>query len=126
MLLDTHALLWWLADSRKLRASWRTLLENPEHRVLVSAASIWEIAIKSSIGKLQVRLPAGVGIADLPAVSGFDELPIRAAHAAEVGSLPPHHGDPFDRVLIAQARVERLTMVSADPVMSRYGIPVVT
>lgn len=122
VLLDTHALLWWLTDSPKLKATWRRVLSDSQTRVLVSAASIWEIAIKSSMGRLELDLPRGVAISDLAAQCGFEDLPVTARHAAAVLSLPPHHADPFDRMLVAQARLERLTLVTADKALHAYDV----
>lgn len=119
LLIDTQILLWWLLDSPRLKPALGDRLDDPRTVVLVSVASLWEIAIKMRIGKLQAP-------DDLPAVierrTGLDLLPIAPAHAWAVASLPAHHGDPFDRLLIAQARIEGLTLVSADPAFRRYEI----
>ena len=85
--------------------------------VYVSAASIWEIAIKAALGRIEADVPA---LTDAIAESGFAELPVRAQHAARVASLPLHHGDPFDRLLVAQALTEPLRLVTADAVLARY------
>lgn len=116
VLLDTHVLLWALAGHRRLPAEARRLMD--EHDVVVSAASIWEVAIKAGLGKLQVD-PLAVQQALEP--SGFDELPVTAAHAAAVASLPPHHRDPFDRLLVAQALAEHLVLVTTDEQLAPYG-----
>ena len=84
LLLDTHVLLWWLADNKRLKANWRKAIAAPENRVLVSAASIWEISIKSSIGKLQLDLPPDLQLQDLADACGFEDLPISARHAGAV------------------------------------------
>lgn len=123
LLLDTRIFLGFLDDESRLPANALTAIHDPDNAVFVSAAAIWEIAIKTSIGRLEMR-PGD--IKRLPALieaSGFDELPIRARHAAGVHGLPPHHRDPFDRVMIAQARAENMTLVSVDPVMRRYDVP---
>ncbi|MDH5673399.1 MAG: type II toxin-antitoxin system VapC family toxin [Myxococcales bacterium] len=122
LLLDTHVLLWWLADSRRLKASWRKEIARPERRVLVSVASIWEISIKSATDTLQLDLPADLGLSDLAEACGFEDVPISARHAAAVRELPAHHADPFDRILIAQARLESLTIVTADEQVRRYDV----
>lgn len=122
LLLDTHVLLWWLADSKRLKAAWRKTIAKPDNRVLVSAASIWEVAIKSSIGKLHLDLPEHLPLQDLADACGFEDLSISARHAAAVNDLPSLHADPFDRMLIAQARVEALTIVSADDQVRQYDI----
>ena len=98
----------------RLPEAWRTAMGSPENRVLVSATSIWEIAIKAGSRRLQLDLPPRLELDALAQACGFEDLPIRAAHAAAVRSLPPHHADPFDRILVAQATVERLILISAD------------
>jgi PIN domain nuclease of toxin-antitoxin system len=107
-----------------MKAAWRRTLGDSQTRVVVSAASIWEIAIKSAIGRLQLDLPQGVALSGLAAVCGFEDMPVTARHAAAVQELPPHHGDPFDRILIAQAKLERLTLVTADKAVRAYDVEV--
>lgn len=117
LLLDTQIYLWYLADSPKLSARTRTQIEEAEE-VLVSAASIWEAAIKIGIGRLHAApsgLIAGIG------ASGFVELPVTAKHAAAVAALGRHHRDPFDRLLIAQAVAEPARLLTADPMLGRYS-----
>ena len=119
-LLDTHILLWWLADDRRLSVDLRGLITTAPV-VVVSAVSAWEIAIKRALGKL--RAPE-----DLAAVvdrSGFSPLPITLQHAQAAGVLPRHHHDPFDRMLIAQAELERLTIVTVDDRFRHYGVATV-
>lgn len=121
LLLDTHVWLWWLGDDRRLGRPARQALGNPWNEVYVSAASAWEIAIKAALGKVRV------GKADLEgeiAANGFLEIEVRTRHALRAGGLGPIHEDPFDRMLVAQAQVENLTVVTADPVFERYGIAV--
>jgi PIN domain nuclease of toxin-antitoxin system len=120
LLADTHALLWWLSDDPALSGAAREAIADPSNDVLVSAASIWEIAIKGSLGKLTVPddLPATIS------AEGFEWLPVRPEHAWEVRSLPLHHRDPFDRILVAQARVERLPIVTGDPRFGAYAVDV--
>jgi len=115
-----HALLRWLLDSPKLPEPWRVALASPDNDVYVSAASIWEIAIKRSLGKLE--LPPGEDIASLAERCHFDSLPCSARHAARTEALPWHHRDPFDRMLIAQSLCEKLALVSADPAMRDYEV----
>jgi PIN domain nuclease of toxin-antitoxin system len=120
VLIDTHALLWWLTDDAALSTTARETLADPGGEPLVSAASAWEIAIKRSLGKLTAP-------DDLPrriAEEGFAWLPVTAAHAWQVGDLPQHHRDPFDRLLVAQAIIERLPIVSADARFNEYGVDV--
>ena len=117
LLLDTHIVLWAITGSTRLTRATRRLMESADE-VYVSAASFWEIAIKAGLGKVEAD-PDAVAAAIEP--SGFLELPVHAAHAARVARLPPHHHDPFDRLLIAQALVEPLRLVTADSVLTQYG-----
>lgn len=113
LLLDTHTFLWW--DDDKLPEGVVRRIQDAQ-AVFVSAATAWEVAIKASLGKLTARASIATALADY----GFDELPIRISHAEGVSRLPPHHRDPFDRVLVAQAIVEGLAIVSRDPLLNRY------
>lgn len=117
-LLDSHALLWFVEGNRS-RIS-RRLQQRLESGATVSTASLWEIAIKAALGKLSAPddLPERI-----PAL-GFQMLPVTAEHAWHVRTLPPNHGDPFDRLLIAQAQIERLSVVTADPAIGKYDVPV--
>jgi PIN domain nuclease of toxin-antitoxin system len=119
LLLDTRVLLWWLADDRALSKQARALIAN-EPEVFVSAASAWEIAIKRALGKLEA--PEDL----LPALEagGIRRLPIDFEHAAVAGALPRHHDDPFDRMLVAQAQREGLTLLTSDIRISRYAVTV--
>jgi PIN domain nuclease of toxin-antitoxin system len=117
LLLDTHILLWWLSDDSSLSAHARRLISDPDNTVFVSAVSLWEIWLKQSLGKL--RLPP-----DFEARFGgesFESLPLTVAHTREVALLPWHHRDPFDRMLVAQARAERLKLLTVDKVTAAYG-----
>jgi PIN domain nuclease of toxin-antitoxin system len=121
VLLDTHAFLWWLADSRKLNNDARNAIAEASAMVHVSAVTIWEIAIKARLGKVHV------GTKDLAgeiAANHFLELRISARHAVAAGNLPSHHSDPFDRMLIAQARLEELTVVTHDQRFAAYKVPI--
>jgi PIN domain nuclease of toxin-antitoxin system len=120
LLVDTHALLWWLADDPGLSPAARDTIAERTNEPLVSTASVWEIAIKRSLGKLEVP-------DDLPdriSENGFDWLAVAPQHAWQVGELPAHHRDPFDRLLIAQALVEGLPVVTADARFGAYGVEV--
>jgi PIN domain nuclease of toxin-antitoxin system len=117
LLLDTHVFLWAVTDSPKLSPQARQALHDAD-AVHVSAASIWEAAIKARLGKLDAD-PAE--LAGAIAGSGFVELPVRASHAAAVARLPAHHADPFDRLLVAQALTEPLKLLTADAVLARYS-----
>jgi PIN domain nuclease of toxin-antitoxin system len=118
LLLDTHALLWWLADDPALSRRARDAIAEPANEPIVSAASVWEIAIKRSLGKLT----APEDLPKLISEQGFGWLAVEAAHAWHVRELPAHHRDPFDRILIAQALVERLPIVTNDARFDCYGI----
>jgi len=119
LLLDTHVLLWWLSDDLKLGGQERRAIAGADNIVYVSAVSLWEIAIKQGIGKLQ--LPEGFD--DALADQGFLELPVKWEHSRRNRGLPWLHRDPFDRMLIAQALAEDLTLVTADSEMQRYDVP---
>ena len=118
VLLDAHALLWWLADSPRLGAQAREAIAAADNEVLVSAASLWEISIKRALGRLE-------GIDDLAewlVAEEFAELPIRWSHAMRAGALPRLHDDPFDRMLIAQAQEDGLVLVSSEAAIARYDV----
>lgn len=121
LLLDTHALLWWLSGDSSLGERARAAIADPRNVVFVSAASGWEISIKRAIGKLRVEAE------DLDSIveeEGFTHLPITFFHGTQAGTLPQHHKDPFDRMLVAQAQAEGLTIVTADAEISDYGVQV--
>ena len=118
LLLDTHALLWALSDPERLAEAAREALRDGGNEVLGSAASAWELAIKRATGKLT----APDDLLEVTAAAGFDWLPISARHATVAGALPPHHRDPFDRMLVAQARLESLTLVTRDQRFAAYGV----
>jgi PIN domain nuclease of toxin-antitoxin system len=120
LLLDSHAYLWWLADDQRLGAKAKKAITDPANAVLVSAATIWEIAIKAALGRLDLH---GADVVAEIAINRFVELPITAAHAAAAAALPRHHDDPFDRMLIAQAQLEHLRCVTRDPAFSAYRVP---
>ena len=121
ILLDTHALIWWMLDSKRLGQRARKAILADGARTLISASSVWEIAIKSSRGRLQLE-PPEEWIPDVLA-KGFEPLPTNSRHASAVRTLPQHHGDPFDRMPIAQAICENLTIVTADAVIRAYDVP---
>ena len=122
LLLDTHVWLWWQADDPRLGPAARRNIHSAAE-VRFSAASAWEIAIKSALGKL--RLPRGADIDAELARDGFVPLAVEIAHADGVRALPALHRDPFDRLLVAQALAEGLTLVTADAALARYDVPVV-
>jgi len=121
LLLDTHTLLWWLADSSSLPASARKLIANKNSDVLVSAASAWEIATKVRLGKLPMAVDLAHDFAAYLERERFQTLSVSAEHGIRAGLLPGPHRDPFDRMLIAQAQAENLTIVSNDVVFDAYG-----
>jgi PIN domain nuclease of toxin-antitoxin system len=120
LLLDTQVLLWWLADDRRLRDPARGAIADGANLVAVSAASAWEVAIKAALGKLD----APTDLRDALTESGFEELPISVDHALRAGALPPHHADPFDRMLVAQAAAEALVLVTADERLAAYDVEI--
>ena len=120
LLLDTHIVLWWLSDSPRLaKRSKKLIARNAE--VFVSAATAWEIAIKRSLGKLQAPDDLEAALA----ASRFRELPIAVKHALAAGELPRRHEDPFDRLLVAQAQAENLTLLTSDERLQAYEVPVI-
>ena len=118
LLLDTRVLLWALDTPERIADEARPMLADPRHRVLVSAASAWEIAIKRALGKLRFDGDLAPVLAEV----GFDPLAITVEHALAAGGLPAVHADPFDRMLVAHARAEALTLVSRDPVFADYEV----
>ena len=119
LLLDTHVVLWWRQNSSRIGSEARRAIGKAD-RVFVSAASAWEVAIKAAIGRLRLKDP----FAELVQQGGFEELPIAFHHAEQGRSLPLHHTDPFDRMLIAQARTEKLTLVTHDGRVEPYNVSV--
>ena len=124
LLLDSHVFLWWLRDDRRLSRRARAAIAAPRASVMVSSASVWEIAIKLSLGRLQWKDDPPLALDESIVACGFTELPVTAHHAAAVRMLPHHHGDPFDRLLIAQASAEGLRVATADDVFSAYGVAI--
>ena len=122
MLLDTHTFLWWLGGNRRLSAPARRAIEDDAHTIFVSAASAWEIATKHRIGKLPQAEAVALDVTGSIAGQGFEELAITVDDAARAGRLPGLHRDPFDRVLIAQALVRDMAIVSVDRAFDGYGV----
>ena len=125
VLLDTHVLIWWIDNSGRLGRRARAIIQNDQTTVWVSAVAIWEISIKAALQRLDVQ-PAFID--ELPREmerSGFRPLPVSFEHAFGVRHLPLHHADPFDRMLVAQAKCEELTLLSADPKIRAYDVPVI-
>lgn len=123
LLIDTHLLLWAAGDPGRLSGRARTLLDDPANELVFSAASLWEVAIKRGLGRDDFRVDARLlrrGLLD----NGYGELPLTSQHAVAIDGLPPIHRDPFDRILVAQAMVEGITLLTADPVVAQYPGPV--
>lgn len=124
LLLDTQALLWWREGHRRLGPRARAAIEQGAFAVFFSAASAWELAMKSGAGKLKLRQPLDRWLLAALDGSGFHTLPVTLEHALTVTGLPAHHADPFDRLLVAQAQLERLTLVTSDDVFEHYDVKV--
>lgn len=123
LLLDTHLLLWAAGEPRRLSKQARTMIDNADNELLFSAASLWEVAIKRGLGREDFRVDPRLlrrGLLD----NGYRELPIISDHVVAIGSLPPIHKDPFDRILVAQATVEGVTLLTIDSVVSQYPGPI--
>jgi PIN domain nuclease of toxin-antitoxin system len=118
ILLDTHILLWWMADDRRLPRPARLAIEDPANRVFVSIASLWETAIKFSLKRVVADPEA---LREAAERDGFSLLPIEARHCSAVARLPHHHSDPFDRLLVAQALVEPMRLLTHDSQLARYS-----
>ena len=123
-LLDTHAFLWWIADDPQLSAGAKKVMADPANELFLSAASGWEISIKSQIGKLSLAEPPEIFVPKHLSANQFQPLSIRMDHALRVFSLPLLHRDPFDRLLVAQSLVESMPLVSCDPLVAQYGLDV--
>ena len=124
LLLDTRVLLWWLDGSRRLGRGARARIAARDSAVWISAATAWEVAIKAALGRLTMKEPPEICLPREIGRSDFHPLAVGFDHALAVRTLPPHHADPFDRLLIAQARTGNLTIVTADAVFRRYDVRV--
>ena len=125
LLLDTHLLLWSAGEPRRLPKQARILIDNPDNELLFSAASLWEVVIKRGLGREDFAVDARLlrrGLLD----NGYSELPIVSDHVVAIDSLPPIHKDPFDRILVAQATVEGVTLLTNDSLVSQYPGPIRT
>jgi PIN domain nuclease of toxin-antitoxin system len=121
-LLDTHTFLWFVEGSPQLSSAARHLIESSTTVNFLSVASIWEMAIKVSLGKLTLRLPFAQYVSHYLTTNGFTLLPISIEHTALVSTLPFHHRDPFDRLIVVQALVERMALISRDTALDAYGV----
>jgi PIN domain nuclease of toxin-antitoxin system len=124
-LLDTHALLWWITDDPRLSETARRAIAGGDNEILVSAASGWEIAIKGKLGRLPLPALPGAFISEQLRLNRFTALPVEMSHALHVHTLPDHHRDPFDRMLVAQCQVENVPLVTADADIARYDVRVI-
>ena len=122
VLLDTHVFLWFILDDTRLGRRALEVIEDPANEILISPATFWEIAIKISLGKYALPEAYEPFIESQMAVNGFQVLPILSKHTALLTEMPFHHRDPFDRLLIAQAKIEDIGLVSVDPRLDAYGI----
>ena len=122
LLLDTHALLWWLDGDQQLPDLARSLIASERHQILISAASAWEIATKVRIGKLPGAVEVADRFGEIMIDQGFATLPITIEHARRAGLLPGEHRDPFDRMLIAQAQIENLTLLSNERLFDQFCV----
>ena len=122
ILLDTHVLLWWFLDEHAISSAGRDAISDEGNEIFVSAASVWEISIKYKTGKLRDAAPLMAHLENAVLDEGFGGLPVTLRHGEVAGGLPLHHKDPFDRMLIAQAQAERLTLISNERLFDRYGV----
>jgi len=125
VLIDTQCWLWMHLSPERFSTRTRRLVSRLDTDIVLSTVSVWEIAIKSALGKLRLPEPAEAWVPARMTLSVVTPLPVDVAHALRVGTLPPHHRDPFDRMLISQSLVEGLPVLTSDPVFSRYGVKVI-
>ncbi len=125
VLLDTHTFLWWNLDDPQLSAAARAIIADGGNTIFLSAVVAWEIAIKAAKGRLTLPEPADRYVSNRLALHAFAALPVEISHALEVTNLPPLHNDPFDRLLVAQARLEKLPILTADAAIGRYEVEVI-
>ena len=124
-LLDTHVFLWWITDDQRLSSRVREIIADGTNEILFSAASGWEIAIKTRLGRLQLPDDPKILIPEQLELNAIEVLPVQIGHALHVYQLPSHHRDPFDHLLIAQAQLEKLPILTADPQISRYPVEII-
>jgi len=122
IILDTHTFIWWVDDDQRLSAKAKKVIENMDNQCFLSLASSWEMAIKSSLGKLKLTIPVKEYIPQHLAANDFKQLDITLRHVARVEALPWHHRDPFDRLLVAQAVEEKMMIVSAEASFDSYKV----
>ena len=124
VVLDTHAFLWWISDDDRLPPSARSIIGNRENELFLSAATGWEIAIKAKLGRIHLPGKIDSFIAEQLDLNDIYSLPIQMSHALNVYDLPNHHRDPFDRLIISQAQLEKMSILTMDPQIARYGVKV--
>ncbi len=124
-LLDTHTFLWWITDDQRLSQPVREIIRAPENEVYFSVGSAWEIAIKAQLGRMEFSGDPVEGISHQITANGFSVLPIGVDHALQVFRLPLLHRDPFDRILVAQSQRHQLPLLTADPLIAQYDVPVI-
>ena len=124
LLLDTHAFIWWDSEPQKLSAQVLALFQESSNQLLLSTASVWEMQIKLQLGKLQLERPLAELIAGQQEKNGIELLPVQLEHILALQTLPTHHKDPFDRLLIAQANIEGAVLVTADPIFAKYPVKI--
>jgi PIN domain nuclease of toxin-antitoxin system len=124
ILLDTHIFLWWITDDSRLSGRAHEIISNSHNELYLSAASGWEIAIKSGLGRIQLPRKPDFFIAEQLSRNAIISMPIEMSHALHVHTLPLHHQDPFDRIIIAQAQLEKVPILTADPQFKKYKITV--
>ena len=122
LLLDTHAFIWWATDDTRLSEQATNAIMSPGNELYLSAASVWEMAIKSALGRMQIAMSLRDFLTTYKAQYELEDLPILRQHAAAVANLPPHHRDPFDRMLIAQAQLEEMLVLTADSAFTAYDV----
>ena len=125
VLLDTHVFLWWITDDPRLSSRAREIIAEGANEIFLSAVSGWEIAIKAKLGRLRLPDDPERFIPEQLRLNAIETLPVQMSHALHVYKLPDHHRDPFDRLLIAQAQLEKLPVLTADPQISRYPVKVI-
>ena len=125
ILLDTHAFLWWITDDPRLSDLARKLISQTKNQLFLSAASGWEIVIKAKLGRLKLTKEPHRFVLEQMRINAVSELPIQMAHALQVFTLPDFHRDPFDRMIVAQARFEKMPVLSADPEIRKYQVEVI-
>ena len=122
LLLDTHVFLWWIADDTRLSPRARDIIGDGQNALFLSAASGWEIAIKARLGKLTLPTPVVSFVPTQMAKNGIQALPVLLSHALHESTLPSRHRDPFDRMIVAQSQMERLPVLTGDPLIAQYAV----